>query len=247
MMRISQRLGRKIVLREAPSVRAHGGRADSVRVTARASFVCRVGLGLVFAAGLCAGGSVVSHTWAAGTPSVCGPSSARALASDRTARVYVWSGNVYGCAAGSDRSYLLGSTNICAFMHNRVGLVRVTDGIAAYTLETCLTDSGWTTVNVRRLTDGKFLRVHQATTTAVVVMGEESVGSLVLKADGAAAWIATADSIGPHTFVRQLAWLDNRGFNVLDSGRALAARSLKLRGSTISWRHGNTVRTARLR
>jgi hypothetical protein len=132
-------------------------------------------------------------------------------------------------------------------MHNRVGLVRLTDRIAAYTLESCLTDSGWTTVNVRRLTDGKFLRVHQATTKAVVVMGDETVGSLVLKADGAAAWIATSHSIGPPTFVRHLARLDNRGFKVLDSGRAPAARSLKLRGSTISWRHGNTIRTARLR
>jgi hypothetical protein len=203
-------------------------------------------LGVVVAVGMLAVcGSVASTSWASGPRVVCGPSSARALASDRTARVYVSAGDVYGCAAGGSKSYLLGSANMCGFQRQDVQIVRVAGPLAAYARELCGTDFGSTTVIVRRLTDGRVLQVHDATTT-IGVEGFQDVGSLVLTADGAVAWIATADSIGPPTFVRQLARLDRRGFRVLDSGPAVVVRSLTLRGSTISWRHGTEIRTARL-
>ncbi len=73
------------------------------------------------------------------------------------------------------------------------------------------------------------------------------MGSLVLKPDGAIAWIGTARSIFRPRFVRQVARFDKRGFKVLDSGRSVAVGSLKLRGSEISWRDGLAIGTATLR
>ena len=61
------------------------------------------------------------------------------------------------------------------------------------------------------------------------------------------AWIATANSIGKPTFVRQLQRLDTRGFAVLDSGRDVNAASLRLHGSRLSWKHATAARTATLR
>ena len=84
-------------------------------------------------------------------------------------------------------------------------------------------------------------------TTNIGVEGFQSIDSLVVKADGAVAWIATANSIGKPTFVRQLQRLDTRGFAVLDSGRDVNAASLRLHGSRLSWKHATAVRTATLR
>lgn len=238
-------------------------------VAARSQCVRWVGLGVVLGVGLLAAcGAVASTTTASPTSAVCGPSSARTLASDRTTRVYaveesvpfvpgssVRVRNVYGCSAGGAKSYLLGTADACQFQFVCVDHVRLEGPLVAYALMGCGVDTGWTTVDVRRLTDGKLLRVHGATTTAVFC---QDVGSLVLKPDGAVAWIATGSWWVTHCYrpgvcapapgfgIRQVATLDKRGFKVLDSGRAIAPRSLTLRGSTISWRHGNAIRTATL-
>ena len=228
-------------------MRSDGVRGGSAVLLARSHWMRRVALGVLVGFGLLAAcGWVVSTTGARARRAVCGPSMARTLAGDRSGRVYVSADTVYGCAAGSTRSYLFGSAGACSLsQRNSVGLARVVGRLAAYSHEFCGIDFGVTVVKVRRLTDGKFVRVRSVTTRGGVE-GFQSVGSLVLKRDGAVAWIATGRSIGPPTFVRQLARLDRRGFSVLDSGRALAVRSLTLRRSTISWRHGKTIRTAKL-
>jgi hypothetical protein len=165
--------------------------------------------------------------------------------------VYVSAGDVYGCAAGgSSRSYLLGRLGSCLAPNaptaeGAVGPVRIAGRVAAFASAVCGVDAGQTTVIVRRLSDGEFLH-SRAATTRIGVEGHQEVGSLVVKDDGAVAWIATADSIGAPRLVRQLARVDKRGFRVLDSGPAVAVGSLTLRGPTISWRHGNATRTADL-
>jgi hypothetical protein len=40
---------------------------------------------------------------------------------------------------------------------------------------------------------------------------------------------------------------DRQGHSVLDSGRSIQARSLRLRGSTLTWRDGSGTRSATLR
>ncbi len=200
---------------------------------------------------LLAGWAVSSTTWASGTGPVCGPLSAPTEAGDLVARVYVSAGDVYGCVAGAaSRSYLRGRRGSCLApnaqaQEGAVGPVRLAGRVVAFASAVCGVDSGQTTVIVRRLTDGRFLHSRDAT-TRIGVEGHQDVGSLVVKDDGAVAWIATAESIGAPRFVRQLARLDKRGFRVLDSGPAVAVRSLTLRGSMISWHRGNGMRTADL-
>jgi hypothetical protein len=176
---------------------------------------------------------------------VCGPASARTLAGDAMARVYVAGGGAYGCVAGATRSHRLGSTGV-SIGAARIETVRVSGSIAAYGLRTSGVDTGYATVTLRRLTTGRVLAQHPAT-TRIGVEGFQSVDSLVLKADGAVAWIATARSIGRPNFVRQIQRLDDRGLRVLDFGPQVDAASLVLHGSTLSWKHGTAVRTARLR
>jgi hypothetical protein len=176
---------------------------------------------------------------------VCGPRSARTLAVDAVARVYVSGGNAYGCVAGGTRSYRLGTIGYSTSAAH-IEAVRVAGRIAAYGLQTSGVDTGYTTVNVRRLTTGALLAQRPAT-TRVGVEGFQSTDSLVVKADGAVAWIATAHAIGPPHFIRQLQKLDARGFRLLDFGPNVAAASLRLHGSRLSWKHGTAVRTAVLR
>ena len=76
------------------------------------------------------------------------------------------------------------------------------------------------------------------------------VDSLVLKRDGAVAWIATnflgeqcSNPPGPAIEVRVH---DRRGLRVLDSGTGIAPRSLRLARSRLRWMHSGRTRTARL-
>jgi hypothetical protein len=176
---------------------------------------------------------------------VCGPGPAHTLARDAVARVYSSAGNACGCVAGGARSYKLGTTGFCIGAE-RLQTVRVAGRLAAYSLQTCGIDTGNSTINVRNLRTGAVL-VQRPATTKVGVEGFQSIDSLVVKADGAVAWIATANSIGKPTFVRQLQRLDTRGFAVLDSGRDVNAASLRLDRSRLSWKHATAVRTATLR
>jgi hypothetical protein len=159
--------------------------------------------------------------------------------------VYASGGNAYGCVVGREGRLRLGAVG---FSPGRAHIeaVRLAGPIAAYGLLTSGVDTGLATVNVRRLTTGKQL-AHRPATTAIGVEGFQSVDSLVLKSDGAVAWIATATSIGAPKFVRQVQRLDGRGFRRLDSGPDVAASSLTLHRSRLSWKDGPSIRTATLR
>ena len=117
-------------------------------------------------------------------------------------------------------------------------------GVLALADERCGVDTGTTHILVRRLRDGHVV----ATGFAADTPGPEShtsVTALVVKADAAVGWIARAASVGGHTLV-QVRRLDRHGARVLDSGSAVGTGSLRLRGTTLSWRHGSATRTAAL-
>jgi hypothetical protein len=180
----------------------------------------------------------------AGHP-ICGPAAARTLAAGKLARVYSIHGSVYGCAAGASKSYTLGraARSITA---PRVGPVVVAGQVAAYGLTRFGVDTADSQVVVRRLSDGKQLASAPATATSPVE-GIQSVGSIVLKTDGAVAWIGDARSLvsrlGAVVEVRRI---DKRGAALLDSGTEVKPGSVRLRGSTLSWLHGGATRHASL-
>lgn len=117
---------------------------------------------------------------------------------------------------------------------------------AAYGVEECGVDTGSTQVVVRRLSDGKRLR-DAAATTPPGVESYQSVSSLVLKADGAVAWIGDGRSIVRRGHKIEVYKADSGGsVRLLDSGLAIAPGSLRLHGSKLTWTHGAAVRTATL-
>ena len=88
--------------------------------------------------------------------------------------------------------------------------------------------------------------------------GEDSaeVTDVALKKNGSVAWISCAPIFGtpdqndcfrdPDT-PPEVWRTDRRGTKRLDASADLGLRSLKRRGSTITWRHGSTTRTAQLK
>jgi hypothetical protein len=170
----------------------------------------------------------------------CGPSHGQTIAADSVARVYSLNGKVYGCAG--PKQYLLGRASLC-IGSARVGPVVIAGRLAAYGLERCGVDTGFTEVIVRSLADGRQRSSAAAITGPLRPESYESVGSLVLRPDGAVAWIADGRSIvgGPARIEV------HKGMALLDTGGGIALGSLKLHGSKLTWKHGPKTRTASLR
>jgi hypothetical protein len=176
----------------------------------------------------------------------CEATGSTTLAANRSVRVFALHETVYGCSKRSDKRYRLGRSKYCVGSE-RAGPVVVAGDDAAYALERCGVDTGFTEVVVRRFSDGKTLRSDPAITGKLGVEAHSAVDSLVLKPDGAVAWIATGSSIirngNPR---REVHKADRAGPALLDSGLSVRPSSLRLRGSTVMWKHGTAVRSTTL-
>ncbi len=180
----------------------------------------------------------------------CGPATASTLTANRQVRVYARHDVVYGCSAARGKSFRLGHATR-SIAESRVGPVALGGEIAAYGLERFGVDTGRSSIVVRRLTDGNQLEEFAAT-QAVSAESFQTVGSVVVKADGAVDWIATNSSIigGGHGTVEVHA-ADSRGDHVLDSAPSRPERidptSLRLVGSTLAWMDAGVAHHAILR
>jgi hypothetical protein len=199
-----------------------------------------------------AGIAVAAVALAAGSASaapshspVCGPARAKTVAATRTARIYRSAHWVYGCASGSARAYRLGQQPTCIGAP-RVGPVVLAGELAGFGSQHCGVDSASAEVVVRRLTDGQTLTRLPATTTSVGAESFDSVASLVLKRDGAVAWIGVNRSIISKNLSIEVHRHDRTGSALLDSGASIRTTSLRRHGSLLTWRHGGELRHARL-
>jgi hypothetical protein len=154
---------------------------------------------------------------------------------------------VFGCSFAGGRSFRLGNV-ARSIREARVQPVAIAGNDAAYGLSSFGVDTIGTEVVIRRLTDGKRLRTFPAT-RAAVVEGSQSVGSLAARRDGAVAWIGVVRSIVGGREAIEVHAADGHASadHVLDSGAQIAPGSLRLRGSTLTWRHGAATRHATLR
>jgi hypothetical protein len=162
------------------------------------------------------------------------------------ARVYVSGRTVFGCSKLARKQLKLGNSNSCL----RGTLARpaaVAGEVAAYGIESCGVDTGRGSLIVRRLDTGKTLHTQPALSGRVGVEGHSSVESVVVRADGSAAWIGSERAIGPPRRGTEVHAVTRTGSVLLDSGVQIDAGSLRLRGSRLSWRHGGRTRTATLR
>lgn len=176
----------------------------------------------------------------------CHPAGGRTLATGSAAYVYTLGSSAYGCSKRTGRRTHLGQTRSCLGTP-RIGPVVVAGDLAAYALQRCGADTGRAQVIVRRLTDGRQLMSAPAFSGALAPQSYTSVDTLVLRADGALAWIASGSSIVRPTRAREVHGSQHAGPSLLDAGVHIVPASLRLHGSAqVSWTDGGTVRTATL-
>jgi hypothetical protein len=176
----------------------------------------------------------------------CGPRAARTLAANRRARIYAAGGGVFGCATGTGHAYLLGQGAPGRPGQDRVGRYALAGVDAGYAVGRMGVDTLSVQVVVRRLDTGQVLHEASATTQPPGPEFFQSVEALLVKADGAVAWIADSGSIVRHTHDREVVRLDRRGEARLDSGLGIYPPSLRLSGSRLTWRNRGALRSATL-
>jgi hypothetical protein len=124
----------------------------------------------------------------------------------------------------------------------RVDLVTLAGDKVAYGLIRCGVDSSSAVVNVLRLSNGKQLHSYAAVTGMLRPESSQSLGSLVAKSDAQVAWIVIVSSV-----ISQAVQVEvYRDGSLLDGGPGVQPGSLRLHGSTLTWRHGSSTRTANL-
>ena len=178
-------------------------------------------------------------TAAASAP--CAPAGAHVKLADRRAQVYALGKAIYACDRRTRSTTKLGQASLCVATA-RVDNLALAGDVVAYGLDRCGVDTGSTTVLVRRVSNGKLLHSFAAITGPGLVESYQSINSLIVTPKSAVAWIATDSSIVGHG--RRLEVHANR--RLLDSGAGIAPTSLRLHGSTLSWRDGASTRTATL-
>jgi hypothetical protein len=204
----------------------------------------------VLVGALVIGACVAVQSASAGTAArSCAAHPGQTLVKTHLARAYTFNGDVYACALPAGVAYDLGSATVCNIGVG-TGLaepVALGGKLVAYALERCGVDTGTTEVIVRRLTNGKRVHSDPATTGATGPESYETVESLVVKHDGSDAWIAVANSLGTHATGTEVHAHGKGGFVLLDSGSGIDAKSLRLKGSKLSWLDGGVKRSAKLR
>ena len=169
----------------------------------------------------------------------CAPESTQVKLTDRQAQVYAHGKAIYGCDRRTRQTTKLGRTSTCVATA-RVDNLALAGDLVAYGLDRCGVDTGSTTVLVRRLRDGKQLRSFAAVTGPGLVESYQSLGALIVTPKGAVAWVATDSSIIGHGSRIEV----HANGMLLDSGSRIVSSSLRLHGSTLTWRDGGSTRTA---
>jgi hypothetical protein len=182
---------------------------------------------------------------AATVSSHCGPRSATTLAVDDVARVYQASGNVYGCSNADARSYRLAASP-SRFGQPRIGKLALTGVVTAYGLTRSGIDTVTEQIVVRRLDNGHVLHQVNSTTGPLLPEGFQSVDAIVVKADGAVAWLVQSGSIVRHSRESEVIRFDRRGEATLASSTKYNLGSLELRGSELNWSENGATGKATL-
>jgi hypothetical protein len=175
----------------------------------------------------------------------CGDPAARTLAASGRARVYVSDHVVYGCAPAGGGTYRLGGAGRCLASH-ALDAVAVAGPLIAYAVSSCGVDMSTTKVLVRRLTDGAILATSPSVSVSTGPESIQSVSSIVVNSAGHVAWIGSSRSILAHRRVVEVLEQAGHGLRVLDSDRSIAPGSLRLQGTTLSWKQDGASRTVTL-
>jgi hypothetical protein len=209
----------------------------------------------VVAMAVLAGSASAAHRSAKPAPA-CRHAGSQLRLADGQAEVYIAPESrsepervVYGCAFHTGRSYLLGGL---PSEQNTSGGEFALDPTLAGTVvayEKSLdyeTGGGRDVVVVRDLRTGRILHEVLTGTPMKPEAGSEGLGAvlgLVVKSDGAVAWIVATDA---ENGTRQVHAVDKTGSRTLAIGSNIAPRSLALSGSTLYWTQGGQAQSATL-
>jgi hypothetical protein len=132
---------------------------------------------------------------------------------------------VYGCSYQAKRSYLLGNVPSTADTPESGGGVELEALAGPVVADWYAADPGY--IEVRDLANGRVL--HR-----LLPPGKEDTGQvwgLVVKSDGAVAWLSRPLAGGPY----QVHAVDKAGSRVVAEGDEIEPHSLALAGSTLYW------------
>jgi hypothetical protein len=197
----------------------------------------------LFLVGAAPSGARASHK----TPAKCNPAGSRILLANAHAQIYEAGAVIRGCVFGQERFYLLGEAEQCGGGGGGGGCVGVqletlTGTMVAYEEGLSSENETSNVVVVLDLRNGRFL--HKAPTGAPAKPSPERVGTgsataIVVKSDGAVAWIAENEelSVKESTYYEVHA-VDKTVSRVLAAGKDIEPDSLALAGSTLYWTQG---------
>jgi hypothetical protein len=176
----------------------------------------------------------------------CGPAAGRTLAHGARARVYALGSWIYGCARGGGRPVRLSRAGPCPGSA-QLGPFALAGAVAAYASRTCGVDTATSQVVVRRLSGGgALLSSNPALDTSSGVESFESVGSIVVRSDGAVAWIGSSSSVATHQSITEVLAYSGGALRRLDQGPSIRDASLALHGSILTWEDGAARQSAPL-
>jgi hypothetical protein len=205
------------------------------------------------------------------TPPKCPPAHARVMIVDPQAEVYllpehfggpggVEPTEIFGCAFnGTHRSYLLGEPpESSSSGSGGIYLETLAGPMAAYFAGSGGPGGASWLVEVRNLATGKLVhrvpsgtpahpeppRTEHGLTRADIGIGP--VESLVVKSDGAVAWIAQDAVEESLSYSYQVHVLDKNGSRVLAASTEIEPKSLALAGSVLYWTEAGRPMSARL-
>jgi hypothetical protein len=181
----------------------------------------------------------------------CPPHRSQLLKHDHEAFVYIPAdlsehGEIegdYSCAIGARRGYAIGLRISASPGGNEGGFDHLMLSGQMLADETIAAETARDDIVVRNLLTGRW--VHKLPVGGKRQLGGNgSVGSMVLKQDGAVAWIVRIEGANP---VLEVWAADTKGLRVLASGATITPGSLRLRGSILSWVNGGVAARATLR
>lgn len=176
------------------------------------------------------------------------------LAADRQALVYVAAPpseepleGVFGCSHSSGKSYLLGP-RLSGGSAGGGGVfpIALAGSVVAFGIGHSLEEGHYIAeIRVRDLRTGRLLhRVPNGTPARPGDVGIGETTQVVVKADGAVAWITHAR---PELGELQVRSVDQTGSHLLAASPGIASHSLVLVGSTLYWKQGGKPFSATLR
>lgn len=191
--------------------------------------------------------TTLALVWAAGPGAAsgisCRPGSGTfTIAHSSSARIFSASnGNDYACLYSSGQVRYLSTTE-----HYQYRLVRFAGPYVAFVQNIAAGDDH---VGVMNLSTGRLRNFRIASAVGNSIC--PGVEALVLKADGAIAWIGTNflpafACTNPPAPVIEVRRRDRRGLRILDSNGTIALHSLQLTGSTLKWVDAGQAKTASL-